>query len=77
MSFYYRYKTKCGMFYLKPAEEDGWRAWYEDEDLGWYKTTCLALPDLTGGHTFGASCGDTSRFGIPDNISEWETIRLL
>jgi hypothetical protein len=67
----YTFQTSKGKFAIVPSD-GGWRAWFEDEDLGWYGTPQLALGDLTGGHTFAASCGDTAVLGIPDDIREWK-----
>lgn len=71
----YAYKTKAGTFYI--AERGGrFRALLEDEDLGGYTTPQQAADDLAGGHTFTPSSGvDTSRLGVPGDLSRWERLR--
>jgi hypothetical protein len=48
---------------------------YGDEGLGSYMTPQQAADDLSGGHTFTPSCGDTAKLDIPEDIGEWELVR--
>lgn len=67
----YSYPTKIGMFYITQLN-GRWQAMYEDENLGSYYSPQHAADDLAGGHTFSLSNGaDTSKLGIPEDISEW------
>ena len=68
----YTYRTRAGLFsiVLKPA--DGmWHAMFEDEALGPYRTAQQAAEALAGGETYWPSCGDPSRFSLPDEIADW------
>lgn len=70
----YAYRTRIGTFYI--AEHNGrFHPVFEEESLGSYATTQQAAGDLAGGHTFSPSSGrDTSKLGIPDDLSEWERL---
>jgi hypothetical protein len=70
----YIYRTKVGPFYI--AEQDGrFHPLFGEESLGSYATPEQAAEDLAGGHTFTPSSGwDTSELGIPDDVSEWESL---
>lgn len=49
-----------------------WVAMWEEEPLGSYATPGQALEDLAGGHCYSPSNGlDTSRAGLPDELSGW------
>jgi hypothetical protein len=65
------YQTREGTFYIK-RDAGGFAPWFGEEHLGWYATAQQALEDLVGGHTFTPSCGDPSRLGLPDDLSEWD-----
>jgi len=63
--------TPWGVFSIRP-NDDGFAPFFEEENLGWYQTVSTALDDLVGGHTFTPSNGlDTSKAGLPDDLSEW------
>jgi hypothetical protein len=70
----YIYRTRVGPFYI--AEQDGrFHPLFAEESLGSYATPEQAAEDLAGGHTFTPSSGcDTSELGIPDDVSEWESL---
>lgn len=72
---YYRYPTTAGEFRIAQEKTGRWQAMFEDEGLGSYQTAQHALDDLAGGHTFWPSCGDPSRFRLPEEISDWELVR--
>ena len=72
---YYEFKTRVGAFSIIP-NGNRWNAKFADEALGNYASAEQALGDLEGGHTDWPSCGDPSRFGLPDELSEWTFIRL-
>lgn len=74
MDGYYACSTSAGEFRI--ASINGrWQAMFQDEGLGSYVTAEQALEDLVGGHTFWPSCGNPSRFKLPDDLSEWRFIR--
>lgn len=70
----FTFNTRSGIFSI---EQRGtrWHVLFRDENLGSYHSAQAALGDLVGGHTFTASCGDTSRLGLPEDLSEWRAIR--
>ena len=70
MTYSYFYRTKAGRFTIELAL-GRWQVYFENENLGNYATAELALDDLVGGHTWSASCGDTSKLGLPSQLSEW------
>ena len=71
----YTFDSHCGAFSIRLTHDGRWAAMYEDEDLGHYASPRQALDDLSGGHTFSPSSGiDTADCGLPDDLSEWETI---
>jgi predicted double-glycine peptidase len=69
----YKYATSVGTFVIK-AIDSRWHVLFEDEDLGKYAQPRQALDDLVGGHTFSASCGDTSKLGLPEELSAWTPV---
>ena len=73
----YSFKTRVGTFYI--TEHNGrFHPLFEDENLGSYATAQQAAEDLAGGHTSSLSGGiDSSTLGIPEDVSEWEKLRLL
>lgn len=70
----YQYKTRVGTFYI--AEHNGFfHPVYKEESLGSYSTAQQAVEDLAGGHAFSLSSGiDPSELGIPDDVSEWQSV---
>lgn len=75
MIFYY-HKTTAGEFRIAQERGGRWQTMFEDEGLGSYDTAQQALDDLAGGHTHWPSCGDPSRFGLPNELSDWTLVRL-
>lgn len=68
----YLFKTKVGTFLIVPKKKR-FHVMFGDEDLGSYATAQQAAEDVAGGHTFLTSKGtDTSKLGIPDDVSEWQ-----
>lgn len=68
----YIYRTKVGDFSITLLR-GRWHVVFREESLGSYASPQQAADDLAGGHTFTPSGGhDTSRLGIPADISEWE-----
>ena len=67
----YALKTTKGMFYIRQITHR-WHVFFEDENLGSYISPQQAAEDLAHGHTFTASCGDTSKLGLPDDITRWQ-----
>lgn len=54
---------------------DRYIAALEDENLGSYASAEQALDDLAGGSTSWPSVGDPRKFGLPDELGEWEFVR--
>ena len=75
MNGYYRVKTRAGLFRIVP-HQGRWVAMFEDEALGSYISPQQAAEDVAGGHVFWPSCGDTSVFGIPEDVSEWDLVKF-
>lgn len=71
----YEFATHAGVFRIAVTANGRWQAMFEDEGLGSYTTPQQALDDLVGGHTFWPSCGDPSRFGLPEELADWSFIR--
>ena len=68
----YRHESRVGPFFVRLNPHTlRWHAIWDDEDLGSYSSPVGAIDDLAGGHTFSASCGDTSQFGLSHDITEW------
>lgn len=74
MQGYYKFATRVGVFTIR-LKAGRWVVFFEDEDLGGYKTPQQAVDDLAGGHTASASCGDTSGLGVPSDIGDWHLVR--
>jgi hypothetical protein len=72
MSSIYSFETKAGTFTI--VRRAGlFHVILDGESLGSYASAQQAAEDVAGGHTFTPSSGvDTSRLGIPQEISEWE-----
>lgn len=76
MTGYYWTHRRHGPFCIVWNGANGWAIWHDDDCLGsGYPTPQHALDDLAGGHTFSASCGDTSVIGMPDEIGDWIPFR--
>ena len=75
MSGYYRYSTRSGEFRIV-FQNGGWQAWFNDEYFdGPFPSAQAAAEDVANGHSAWPSCGDPSRLGVPDDISDWITAR--
>jgi hypothetical protein len=76
MRGYWEFQSRRGTFRIVPRQ-GRFHACYEDESLGSYYSPHQALDDLAGGHTFSPSNGiDSSTCGLPDDLAEWEFVRL-
>lgn len=72
----WRYVTRWAAFAILPQGNGRWQVWCDDEPLGSYHRPEAALDDLVGDHCFSNRKGlDTSRLGIPCELSEWECVR--
>lgn len=71
MRGHWEFTTRKGTFSIRQSQDGRWHPWFRDEDLGSYWSPEQALDDVSGGHTFTPSCGDTSRLGLPEDLSEW------
>jgi hypothetical protein len=69
----YTYEASVGTFAIKLINSR-WCVLFDGDNLGSYAQAWQALEDLVGGHTFSASCGDTSKLGLPDELSEWTPV---
>lgn len=67
----YQFRTSAGLFYVVQQANGRWQAMFEDEALGSYAYAQQAVEDLAGGHTYWPSCGDPSRFSLPEELSDW------
>lgn len=78
MKGYWKHPTRIGeALIIWRSASSKWRIEIDGEDLGGYTTPEQALDDLVGGHTFSHSrCVDTSKLGLPDDLSEWEFVPL-
>ena len=71
----YRHESRVGPFFVRfDPRTRRWHAIWNDENLGSYSSPVGAIDDLAGGHTFSASCGDTSRLGLSRDIGDWTPI---
>ncbi len=69
----YAWQTRVGWFYIVAEANGRFSPMFDGETLGSYSTAQQAVDDLAGGHTFSISGGaDTSKLGIPDDVSEWK-----
>jgi len=76
MNGYWRHKTAIGEARIVRRGKY-WQAEIGEEGLGSYTRPENALDDLTHGATFSHSSGvDTSTIGLPDELGEWEFVRL-
>jgi len=68
----YIYRTKVGDFSIVP-QGGRWHTLFQEEILGSYDSPQQAAFDLSVGHTFPPP-GDveTSKLGIPKDLSGWE-----
>jgi hypothetical protein len=69
----YLWQSRAGLFVIE-QRAGRWHPVFDGESLGSYATPQQALDDLRGGHTFSLSGGiDSSRLGLPEDLSEWIT----
>ena len=76
MIMFYRSRTTAGDFKIVPLTNGRWLAMFENENLGSYDSAEKALYDLSGGHSDWPSCGDPSSFNLPDELQDWEVVRV-
>lgn len=72
----YTWPTRVGTFAIRLNRSGRWVAMFEDEKLGEYDSPQRACDDLSMGTTHCPSCGDPSRFNLPDQVDEWKAARL-
>lgn len=71
----YLYSTKAGTFRIIQGQ-NGWQCWFEDEYFdGLFTTAQAAAEEAANGHGAWPSCGDPSRFGLSEDISDWRASR--
>lgn len=71
----YAWRTRVGTFQIALGQR-GWMLVFDDEVFdGPFRTAQHALDDLAWGHCAWPSCGDTSQFGMSDDIGEWTVAR--
>jgi hypothetical protein len=76
MKMLYTFETRVGSFYIGQSKDGRFHPIYDGESLGSYAEAWQVSEDLAGGHTFSASgVGDTSTLGIPEDLTEWESVR--
>lgn len=71
----YIWKSKVGTFTIAPR--DGrWHIWLDNDRLDSpFPSAQAAAEQLANGYSAWPSCGDPSRLGISEDISDWEPIR--
>jgi len=69
---HWRYKTSAGTFYIRPLG-DRYNLLFQDDFLESYWSPAQAAWNLAGGHTTSRRF-DTSRLGIPSDLSAWEFV---
>jgi hypothetical protein len=69
---YWTHRNRHGVWAIAQTSDGTWRPFLNGEHLGAYGSPQLAFGDLIGGHTFPTSPPlDTSRVGLPDELSDW------
>lgn len=77
MNGYWTYNTRHGRYAIARLRDGKWHALLGEESLGAYDNPQPALDDLAGGHTFTPTTGiDPSTSGLPDDLADWELIRV-
>jgi hypothetical protein len=70
------YETRWGTFAIVPIN-DRFVAKFDDEDLGSYHSAEAALDELVGGNTSSLPGDlDSSKMGLPDELSGWTPVLL-
>ena len=76
MKLLYVYETRVGTFFIGQSPDGRFHPVFDGESLGSYLSPQHATDDLAGGHTFSPAGGfDTATLGIPEDISEWDTVK--
>ena len=76
MRGYWYFETRWGIYSIQQTPDGRWHPVFDGESLGSYHHPAAALDDLVGGHTFTPSNRvDTSKVGLPDDLSEWVFMR--
>ena len=71
----FSFQSRAGEFRIVPREK-GWYGHFEDECFdGPFPTPQGAAEDIANGHSGWPSCGDPSRLGVPEDLSDWRCIR--
>lgn len=72
---HYTWTSEFGAFVI--AQRDGrWHIWHDGDRLdGPFQSAQAAAEDLANGHSAWPACGDPSRLGIPEDISDWKLSR--
>lgn len=80
MKLYLKFETEVGPFFIGISENGRFHPIYNGESLGGYSSAKDAIEDLVMNATFSviharaARLLDTSRLGIPEEVSEWEQL---
>lgn len=77
----YAFKTRVGTFYIGQSGDGRFHPIYNDESYGSYHEDWQAADDLVQNATYSIQSPsgellDTSKLGIPEDLSEWERIRV-
>jgi hypothetical protein len=71
----YVWNSAVGPFYIAKSGDGRFHAIYENQPLGSYDRPDQAAAQLAGGHTFKLGDGiDTSRLGIPADLTKWRDL---
>lgn len=70
MTTCYSYRTRRGVF-RAVLKRGRWRAMFEDEDLGPYRTARDAAYAIANGETSWPSCGNPMLLRIPEELDDW------
>ncbi len=71
----YKRLTRVGVFYIGQSHDGKFHPVFNDEGYGPYDFDWQAAEDLANNSTYSiAGAGDTSKLGIPEDLSEWERV---
>ena len=77
MTTRYEFRTRKGMFAVQQRDDGHWITMFENEALEPHETAEKAAHALSSGEGVWPSCGDTSEFGIPEELSGWRRVLSL